>query len=198
MVDYREILRLNSLEYTQTQIAEALHSSRNTIREVIKLARDKNVCWPLDESLTNPRLHKLLYPERSERVHVYMEPDCPHVHAELARQPYVADLVQLSARGHAKGVGYVRLAGSRGSLEDDVVIVADERAGRKPRDQPPVKPAVLMVLDGLNACRGLAQPCVPHAPADRVLMTGRAFGVNQKGQPLFKGKALVTLRVFKL
>ena len=39
MVDYREILRLNSLEYTQTQISEALHSSRNTIREVIKLVR---------------------------------------------------------------------------------------------------------------------------------------------------------------
>ena len=38
MVDYREILRLLSLKYNYTQIAEALHSSRNTIREVGKLA----------------------------------------------------------------------------------------------------------------------------------------------------------------
>ena len=31
MVDYREILRLNSLKYTQRQIAASVHSSRNTI-----------------------------------------------------------------------------------------------------------------------------------------------------------------------
>ena len=35
MVDYREILRLNSLKYTQRQIAASVHSSRNTISEVL-------------------------------------------------------------------------------------------------------------------------------------------------------------------
>ena len=35
MVDYREILKLNSLKYTQRQIAASVHSSRNTISEVI-------------------------------------------------------------------------------------------------------------------------------------------------------------------
>ena len=41
MVDYREILRLSSLNYYQTQIAQALHCSQNTVREVEKLAIEK-------------------------------------------------------------------------------------------------------------------------------------------------------------
>ena len=38
MVDYREILRLQSLGHNITQIAGSLHSSRNTVREVERLA----------------------------------------------------------------------------------------------------------------------------------------------------------------
>ncbi|WP_278336888.1 hypothetical protein [Dorea formicigenerans] len=43
MVDYREILKLNSLKYTQRQIAASVHSSRNTISEVIQLAAENNL-----------------------------------------------------------------------------------------------------------------------------------------------------------
>lgn len=56
MVDYREILRLLSLKYNYTQIAEALHSSRNTIREVGKLADEKGISW-LDIPLNECTLH---------------------------------------------------------------------------------------------------------------------------------------------
>ena len=38
MVDYREILRLKSLNYSQTDIAASVHSSRNTIQEVLSIA----------------------------------------------------------------------------------------------------------------------------------------------------------------
>lgn len=44
MVDYQEVLRLNSLKYTQRQIAASVHSSRNTISEVIQLAAENNLC----------------------------------------------------------------------------------------------------------------------------------------------------------
>ncbi len=74
MVNYREILRLSSLNHNQTQIAKAIHSSRNTIREVEKLAKEKGISWPLDEEFTNQRLYALLYPERLEKANVFMEP----------------------------------------------------------------------------------------------------------------------------
>ena len=38
MIDYREILRLHSLKYSQRDIASSVHSSRNTVSEVISLA----------------------------------------------------------------------------------------------------------------------------------------------------------------
>lgn len=49
MVDYREILRRQSLGHNITQISESLHSSRNTVREVERLADEKGIRWPLGE-----------------------------------------------------------------------------------------------------------------------------------------------------
>lgn len=66
MVDYREILRLRSLGNNITQIANAIHSSRHTVRDIEKLADEKGICWPLGEELTNQKLYSLLYPERLE------------------------------------------------------------------------------------------------------------------------------------
>src|SRR5699024_3003946 len=76
MVDYREILRLQSLGYNITQIAGSLRSSRNTVREVERLADEKGIRWPLGEKVTNPQLYVLLYPERQKKANVYLEPDC--------------------------------------------------------------------------------------------------------------------------
>ena len=59
MVDYREILRLRSLGNNITQIADAVHSSRHTIRDVEKFADAKGISWPLGEELTNQKLYEL-------------------------------------------------------------------------------------------------------------------------------------------
>ena len=56
MVNYREILRLDSLNYTQRQIAASVHSSRNTISEVLHLADAKGLHWPLDDTVTNQEI----------------------------------------------------------------------------------------------------------------------------------------------
>ena len=84
MVDYREILRLLSLGYNLTQISESLHSSRNTIRDVRDRA-DK-IGLSLSDDVTNQMLYALLYPERLEKVNVWMRPDCEYIHKELARK----------------------------------------------------------------------------------------------------------------
>lgn len=86
MVDYREILRLQSLGNNITQIAYAIRSSRNTVRIVEKLAVEKGIKWPLDDELTNLKLYEALYPERVKRAKVYLEPDCEYIHKELAKK----------------------------------------------------------------------------------------------------------------
>ena len=57
MVDYREILRLKSLNYSNFNIASCVHSSRNTVREVLSIAQALQVQWPLADDVTNQMLH---------------------------------------------------------------------------------------------------------------------------------------------
>lgn len=85
MVNYREILRLDSQGYTQHQIAASLHSSRNTIREVIQLANTAGLKWPLDDSLTNEKILLMLYPDRQSNGRTRKEPDYSYIHKELAK-----------------------------------------------------------------------------------------------------------------
>ena len=86
MVDYREILRLRSLGNNITQIANAVHSSRHTVRDVEKLADERSITWPLKTEITNQQLYRLFYPERQAKAQVYLEPDCAYIHAELAKK----------------------------------------------------------------------------------------------------------------
>lgn len=43
MTDYREIIRLHSLKFSNVSIANSLCCSRNTVSEVLKLA--ENILW---------------------------------------------------------------------------------------------------------------------------------------------------------
>lgn len=61
MVDYREILRLDHLGYIKKDIASSVHSSRNTVSEVLTLAGNLHVCWPLDDDVTNESLWKVCF-----------------------------------------------------------------------------------------------------------------------------------------
>lgn len=109
MVNYREILRLNSLKYTQTDISTSLKTSRNTIREVIKLAKDKDISWPLEESVTNSVLEGLLYPEKTEKANVFCQPDYEYIHKELARPGVTMSLLHaeyLAKCADAAQIGY--------------------------------------------------------------------------------------------
>jgi transposase len=86
MVDYRTILRLNSLHYPNTDISACVHSSRNTIQEVLNIANVLNIQWPLDEDVTNYVLESLLYPGRHKQDEERMIPDYPKIHQELAKK----------------------------------------------------------------------------------------------------------------
>ena len=92
MVNYREILRLKNLNYSQRQIATSVHSSRDTISEVIKLANANGLLWPLEDAVTNEVLLSTFYPDRitqSDRK----EPDYSYIHKELAKSGVTLSLL---------------------------------------------------------------------------------------------------------
>lgn len=86
MVDYMEILRLSSdPKNSQRCIASIVHSSRHTIRDVLEAAKKAGVSWPLDDTVTNEMLKRILFPEKTTAETLYTQPDYPYIHKELAR-----------------------------------------------------------------------------------------------------------------
>jgi len=105
MVNYREILRLHSLNYGQREIAASIHSSRSTIQEVLNLASALKISWPLTHEVSNAVLETLLYPERAEKSTYRMHPDFPKIHKELAQKGVTLSLlwIEYCAQAHAAG-----------------------------------------------------------------------------------------------
>lgn len=62
MIDYREILRLDSLGKSRRSIALNVQSSRDTVASTLAVAKAAGVSWPLDDDATNEDLQQLLFP----------------------------------------------------------------------------------------------------------------------------------------
>ena len=84
MVNYREILRLQSLGYSQRQIASSVRSSRDTVSQVCRLAVIHGLEWPLPDEVTNQVIQETFFPAQldssSRRI-----PDYAKMHQELAK-----------------------------------------------------------------------------------------------------------------
>lgn len=84
MVNYREIIRLNSLGHSNKMVAASCGSSRNTVAEVLRLAGEKDLGWPIPDELTNRDIEQILYPCRRSGTERKM-PDFEYMHKELAK-----------------------------------------------------------------------------------------------------------------
>jgi transposase len=83
MVNYREILRLRSLDYSQRQVSASAHCSRETVSTVYKLADLHGLVWPLPEDLSNQNIRDLFYPSKAEAKR--RMPDCAAMFQEMAK-----------------------------------------------------------------------------------------------------------------
>lgn len=63
MTQYGEILRLESLNFSQTNIALSCSISKKTINKVLKAAREKHIEWQLSENSTDDVLVNQLFPD---------------------------------------------------------------------------------------------------------------------------------------
>lgn len=80
MVDYRKILRLQSLEHNITQIVAQLPQHRKRSRTA------SDSCFirkPLEDEVTNSQIYVLLYSGQQQKVKVYLNLDCAWINREL-------------------------------------------------------------------------------------------------------------------
>ena len=66
MTKYREIIRLTCLNFSQRDIVASCNVSQKTVVKVQKRARELKLQWPLDESLTDIELQKLMFPKEDK------------------------------------------------------------------------------------------------------------------------------------
>jgi transposase len=85
-VDYREVLRLKHLNYSQNKISAIVRSSHHTIKAILDAAHEKQISWPIDPDVTNQELELLLFPDKYKAVSMYVEPDYAYIHRELAKR----------------------------------------------------------------------------------------------------------------
>lgn len=85
MTDYREILRLKSLGFSERNIALSCPCSRNTVSKVLKRAGELNISWPIPNEQTNAVLEGLLYPKDGKGINNKKMPSLDHIHKELLK-----------------------------------------------------------------------------------------------------------------
>ena len=106
MIDYREILRLTSLNYSRRTISSCVGSSRNTVSETIDAANAVGIAWPQCESMTNEDLSALLFPGKvSSSDSRFLPPDCAYIHREMAKPGVTLTLLWTEYCAKAKDVG---------------------------------------------------------------------------------------------
>lgn len=92
MTNYREILRLNSLVFNNTQIAKSVECSRITVINVLQLAKEKELSYPLPEIMTDKAVYDSLFPAAADKVK-YKMPDYEYVYKEIQRDGVTLDLL---------------------------------------------------------------------------------------------------------
>lgn len=85
MTKYREILRLNSLGFSERNIAFSVPCSRNTVSKVLKQAHELSLSWPLPEEQTDTVLEGILFPKLGTDIRTKRMPDFTHIRKELLR-----------------------------------------------------------------------------------------------------------------
>ena len=143
MTDYREIIRLKSLEFSNVAIANSLGCSRNTVSEVLKLAETHSLGWAIPDALSNTDIEHLFYPDRGNNEGRRL-PDFEYIYNELAKP---------GVRFHSYGQNTVpsvsksiRFRTSTHSLMTSIMLMPQQR---KQRSESNVNPVKLWKLTGL-------------------------------------------------
>lgn len=84
MTNYREILKLKNLGFSERNIALSCFCSRNTVSNVLKRASELNIFWPLEENQTNAVIQSTLFPKKKAQVTKRL-PNYSYIRKELLK-----------------------------------------------------------------------------------------------------------------
>ena len=95
MINYREILRLDSIGLNKTEIAASCGYSRNTVSSTLRRAEECGLSWPLPAEMSDHQLAGILYPSVAGKPE-YRMPDYEYVYREMQRKRQMIQRQQFS------------------------------------------------------------------------------------------------------
>lgn len=85
MTKYREILRLTALGLSVRNIENSLHVSSHSVIKIQHRAKELDISWPLDESMTDAELQRLMFPNDVKKNTPKRMPNYDYIRKELLR-----------------------------------------------------------------------------------------------------------------
>lgn len=138
MTRYREIIRLTALGFSQRKIMKSCGVSQKTVVKIQKRARDLKLTWPLDESMTDAALQKLMFPKENVALPNKHIPDYDYIRKELLRNGVTKKLLWTEYMEECKANGDEPLMYSQFChyiQQDEQKRRATMHINRKPGDQ---------------------------------------------------------------
>ena len=149
MTKYREIIRLTGLGFSQRNIMASCGVSQKTVVKVQKRARELNISWPLDESMTDTELQKLMFSKESKVSASKKMPDYAYIRKELLRNGVTKKLLWTEYIEDCRANGEEPLMYSQFCYhiqQDEQKHRATMHINRKPGEQIALQPALAHVL----------------------------------------------------
>lgn len=106
MTNYREILRLKSLGINNSQIAESMMLSRQTVVTALQRAAAQGLDWHSAETLSDRELTAKLFPNGSSTPN-YHVPDYEYVHKEMAKPGMTQQLLWMEYCDQCRNSGQI-------------------------------------------------------------------------------------------
>lgn len=106
MTDYREVLRLRSLGFNNSQIATSMGLSRPTVIGIVQRSMSQGLDWQTAEGLSDRELSEKLFPPESEKPG-YKMPDYDWVHREMAKPGVTLQLLWFEYSDRCRETGEI-------------------------------------------------------------------------------------------
>ena len=106
MTNYREILRLHSLELNKTEIAASLHCARNTVATTLQRAGNCGLQWPLPDEMSDRQLAERLFPSAPGKP-AHKMPDYAYVYREMQKSGVTLNPLWLEYCDQCKASGEI-------------------------------------------------------------------------------------------
>ncbi len=94
----REILRLDSRNFSTTKISQSVNKARSSVNDIVRKARNAGLKWPLSKDIDDQKLEEMLYAKPEVICEGKTEPDFSRVHGELKRKGVTRQLLQALRR----------------------------------------------------------------------------------------------------